>query len=96
MRKIFFEVYDKLDAITATLIKEIDESYLQHSIELSALSAYTPKPSTTNLDTKLLHSVGSSLFTTTSSIISTTLHSTYSFFPKQPFQPRILFPYSTT
>ena len=42
------EVYDKLDAITATLIKEIDEAYLQHSVELTALSAYTPKPSTSH------------------------------------------------
>ena len=49
-----FEVYDKLDAITATLIKEIDEAYLQHSVELSALSTYTPKPSTTHLDTNLI------------------------------------------
>ena len=75
---------------------EIDEAYLQHSVALTTLSGYTPKPSTIHLDTNLLESVGSSLFTTTSSIISTTLHSTDSFFPKQPFQPRILFPSSTT
>ena len=63
-----FEVYDKLDAITATLIQEIDEAYLQHLVELTALLVYTPKPSTSHLDTSLLESIGSSLFTTTSSI----------------------------
>ena len=42
--------YDKLDALVATLIKEIDETYFQHSFELTALSAYTPKPSTSHLE----------------------------------------------
>ena len=50
------------------MIKEIDEAYLQHSVELTALSAYTPKPSTSHLDTIHLEFVGSSLFTITVSM----------------------------
>ena len=40
------EPFDKLDALTATLIKDIDEAYFQHSVELDALSDYTPNNST--------------------------------------------------
>ena len=57
----YLEFYDKLDALIATLIKEIDETYFQHSVELIVLSSYTPKPSTSHLE-----SVNSNLFSTTS------------------------------
>ena len=65
------EPYDKFDALTTNLIKETDEAYLQHSVELTALSAYTPKPYTIHSK-----SVNSNLFNTSSSIIYTTPHST--------------------
>ena len=80
------ETFDKLDALTATLIKDIDEAYFQHSVELASLSAYTPKPSTIHSE-----SVNSSLFSTTSSIISTTLHSTQHSSPSLPFNLEFYF-----
>ena len=73
------DTFDKLDVLTSNLIRHIDEAYLQQPVELAALIAATPKPSTIPSE-----SVNSSLFSTTSSIISTTLHSIESFIPKLP------------
>jgi len=81
------DTFDKLDPLTSNLIRHIDEAYFQQSVELVVLIATTAKPSTIPSEP-----VNSYLFSTTSSIISTTLHSTESFIPKLPLQPRVLFP----
>jgi len=79
--------FDKLDALTSNLIRHVEEAYCQQSVELASLIAATPKPSIIPSE-----SINSSLFSTTSSIISTTLHSIESFIPKLPLQPKVLFP----
>jgi len=40
------DTFDKLEALTLTLISHIDEAYIQQSMELAALTAITPKIST--------------------------------------------------
>lgn len=40
------EPFDKLEALTTTLINDIDEAFFQCSVELNTLSTYTLKPST--------------------------------------------------
>ena len=47
------ETFDKLDSVTATLIKDIDEAYFQHYVELASLTAFTPKFSTIPSETEI-------------------------------------------
>lgn len=68
--KFVLETFDKLDALTSTLISEIDDAYLQQFVELAALTTATSKISAQSSLT-----VNTPSFTTTSSIVSTTIHS---------------------
>ena len=43
--------FDKLDVLTSTLIKDIDEAYYQQSVELVSLTAATPHLSTVSSGT---------------------------------------------
>ena len=68
--KLVLDAFDKLEALTSTLISHIDDSYLQQSVELDALTAAASKISLQSSNT-----VNTPSFTTTSPIISTTIPS---------------------
>jgi len=82
--QLIFDTFDKLKALTSTLINHIDDAYLQQSIELVSLTA-----AASELSTKYSKIVNTVSFTTTSHIISTTVHSPKPFIPQLPLQPNI-------
>jgi hypothetical protein len=68
--KFVLDTFDKLEALTSTLISHIDDAYLQQSVELAALTAAASEISAQSSLT-----VNTPSFTTTSPIVSTTIHS---------------------
>ena len=44
--KLVFDNFEKLEALTSTLISHIDDAYLQQSVELAALTAVASEIST--------------------------------------------------
>jgi len=82
--KLVLDTFDKLEALTSTLISNIDDAYLQHLVELAALTI-----STSELSTESSNIVNTPSFTTTSPIISTTIHSPKPLIPQFPLQSSI-------
>ena len=78
------DTFDKLEDLTSTLIRHIDEAYLQQSVELAILITVTPEISTESSKT-----VNRASFTTTSPITSTTIHSPKPFIPQLALQSNI-------
>lgn len=68
--KLVLDTFYNLEALTFTLISHIDNSYLQQSVELATLTDVASK-----ISAQSSNIVNTPSFTTTSPIISTTVHS---------------------
>lgn len=68
--RFVLETFDKLEALTSTLISHIHDAYLQQSVELAALTATASEISTQSSIT-----VNTPSFATISPILTTTVHS---------------------
>lgn len=79
--KLVLDTFDKLEALTSTLIIHIDDAYLQQSVELVALTT-----TTSELSAESFNTVNPPSITTTSPIVSTTIHSHKLIIPQLPLQ----------
>ena len=79
--QLVLTTFDRLEALTSTLISHIDDTYLQKLVELASLIA-----AASELSEESSNTVNTPSFTTTSPIISTTLHSPKPLIPQLPLQ----------
>ena len=82
--KLVLDTFEKLEAFTSTLISHIDNAYLQQLVELAALTA-----AASELFAESSNTVNTPSFTTTSTIIATTVHSPKPLIPQLPLQSSI-------
>ena len=80
--QLVLDTFDKLEALTSTLINHINNVYLQQLVELAAITAAAFEISTESSKT-----VNIASFTTTSPITSTTVNSLKPIIPQLPLQP---------
>lgn len=80
--KLVLDTFDKLEALTSTFISHIDDAYLQQSVELAALTVVASE-----IYTQSSNIVNTPSFTTTSPIISTTVHSHKPIVHQRPIPP---------
>ena len=82
--KFVLDTFDKLEALTSTLISHINDAYLQKLVQLASLIV-----TASEIFAQSSNTVNTPSFTTTSPIISTTVHSIKPFIPQLPLQPNI-------